>query len=109
MTHSPWAPTPRALILAALGSARGPLARRLARALLGASSALALLVSSLATPVGPAAAQGGAAASGDPRFFDQTQFRVDRDAFWDFFQKRGGVRTFGFPASRSFLFMGCTT
>ena len=44
----------------------------------------------------------------DPRFFTQTGFRVDRDAFWDYFQRRGGVRTFGYPASRDFLFMGCT-
>jgi len=44
---------------------------------------------------------------GDPRFFDATQFRIDRDAFWDFFQKRGGLRTFGYPVSREFLFSGC--
>src|SRR5579859_4018885 len=44
----------------------------------------------------------------DPRFFDATNFRVDRDAFWDFFQKRGGLRTFGYPVSREFLFAGCT-
>ena len=31
----------------------------------------------------------------DPRFFSQTGFRVDTDAFWSFFQARGGVRTFG--------------
>ena len=47
-------------------------------------------------------------AAADPRFFDATQFRVDRDAFWDFFQKRGGLRTFGYPVSREFLFYGCT-
>jgi polysaccharide biosynthesis protein PslG len=47
--------------------------------------------------------------TGDPRFFSETNFRVDRDAFWDFFQKRGGVRTFGFPVSRDFLFFGCQT
>ncbi|MGI9145190.1 MAG: hypothetical protein ACR2IK_01350 [Chloroflexota bacterium] len=47
--------------------------------------------------------------TGDPRFFDATQFRVDRDGFWDFFQKRGGVRTFGYPVSREFLLYGCTT
>lgn len=47
--------------------------------------------------------------STDPRFFIQTQFRIDRDPFWDFFQKRGGVRTFGFPVSRAFTFGGCDT
>ena len=47
--------------------------------------------------------------SGDPRLFSQTGFRVDRDNFWTYFQQRGGVRTFGYPASRDFPFMGCTT
>ena len=47
--------------------------------------------------------------AGDPRFFEATSFRVERDAFWDFFQKRGGVRTFGYPVSREFLFFGCAT
>jgi hypothetical protein len=51
----------------------------------------------------------GQAASGDPRYFAETRFRIDRDAFWDFFQKRGGVRTFGFPVSRAFTFYGCQT
>ena len=45
----------------------------------------------------------------DPRFFSETQFRIDRDSFWDFFQKRGGVLTFGFPVSRNFTFFGCQT
>ncbi|HLZ30193.1 MAG TPA: hypothetical protein VKV73_22955, partial [Chloroflexota bacterium] len=59
-----------------------------------------------AAPTSPAVA--GAGAAGDPRFFDATNFRVDRDAFWDFFLKRGGLRTFGYPVSREFLFYGCT-
>jgi hypothetical protein len=42
----------------------------------------------------------------DPRFFSQTGFRVDTDAFWDFFQHRGGVRTFGYPVSRQFKLDG---
>jgi polysaccharide biosynthesis protein PslG len=50
-----------------------------------------------------------AASAGDQRYFDQTRFRVDRDAFWDFFQKRGNLRTFGFPVSREFRFLGCAT
>jgi hypothetical protein len=45
----------------------------------------------------------------DPRFFPDTGFRIDRDSFWDFFQKRGGLRTFGFPVSRDFMFFGCDT
>jgi hypothetical protein len=50
-----------------------------------------------------------ASASGDPRFFSATSYRVDNDAFWDFFNKRGGLRTFGYPVSRDFLFLGCTS
>jgi polysaccharide biosynthesis protein PslG len=42
----------------------------------------------------------------DERFFSQTGFRIDNDAFWDFFQHRGNVRTFGYPVSRTFLLDG---
>ncbi|MDQ6669308.1 MAG: hypothetical protein M3069_00825 [Chloroflexota bacterium] len=61
-----------------------------------------------AAPVPSAAPAQTATSAGDPRFFEATQFRVDRDAFWDFFQKRGGLRTFGYPVSREFLFYGCS-
>jgi polysaccharide biosynthesis protein PslG len=63
-----------------------------------------------ATSPAPAATPASAAAlAADPRYFDQTHFRVDRDAFWDFFQKRGNLRTFGFPVTRDFVFLGCAT
>src|SRR5260370_40767349 len=42
----------------------------------------------------------------DPRFFLQTGFRIDTDAFWNFFQQRGSVRTFGYPVSRTFMLDG---
>jgi hypothetical protein len=42
----------------------------------------------------------------DERYFHQTGFRVSDDAFWDYFQKRGGVRTFGYPVSRKFRLLG---
>jgi polysaccharide biosynthesis protein PslG len=48
------------------------------------------------------------AAQDDPRLFSQTGFRIDDDAFWNFFQQRGGVRTFGLPVSRSFTLDGFT-
>jgi len=35
--------------------------------------------------------------SSDPRFLPQTNFRIDSDSFWNFFQQRGNVRTFGYP------------
>ncbi|MCL4531851.1 MAG: N-acetylmuramoyl-L-alanine amidase, partial [Actinobacteria bacterium] len=45
----------------------------------------------------------------DPRLFPQTGFRIDNDTFWDYFNKRGGIRTFGYPVSHTFTFMGFTT
>src|SRR5690349_3328346 len=61
----------------------------------------ALLASLIAS--GPQAAT---AQPTDPRFFAQTGYRIDNDAFWDFFQGRGGVPTFGYPVSRQFLLVG---
>jgi hypothetical protein len=45
----------------------------------------------------------------DGRYFAETRFRIDNDAIWGYFQARGGVEIFGFPVSRSFTFLGCTT
>ncbi len=42
----------------------------------------------------------------DERYFEQTNFRVDDDHIWDFFTHRGGVTTFGYPTSRTFVFEG---
>jgi len=42
----------------------------------------------------------------DGRYFSQTGFRVDNDAFWNYFNRRGGVATFGYPTSRVFTFEG---
>jgi hypothetical protein len=44
----------------------------------------------------------------DGRMFVQTGFRIDRDAFWDYFSGRGGLATFGYPVSRDFTFQSCT-
>jgi photosystem II stability/assembly factor-like uncharacterized protein len=57
-----------------------------------------------ATPVGTATA-----APRDNRYFSQTGFRVDNDAFWDYFNRRGGARMFGLPTSRTFSFLGFTS
>src|SRR5205814_2821959 len=46
------------------------------------------------------------AQTSDPRFFSQTGYRIDNDAFWNFFQARGSVRTFGYPVSRTFKLDG---
>jgi polysaccharide biosynthesis protein PslG len=54
----------------------------------------------------PAAAAQTSGQSTDPRFFSQTGYRIDNDAFWNFFQQRGNVRTFGYPTSRTFMLDG---
>ncbi|MGH2370281.1 MAG: hypothetical protein ACRDI2_19070, partial [Chloroflexota bacterium] len=41
--------------------------------------------------------------------YPQTGFRVEGDAFWDYFVARGAVETFGFPVSRTITFLGCDT
>jgi hypothetical protein len=42
----------------------------------------------------------------DNRYFAQTGFRIDNDVVWDYFNRRGGIATFGYPVSRTFLFRG---
>ena len=42
----------------------------------------------------------------DGRYFPQTGYRIDNDVIWNYFQRRGGVPTFGYPTSRTFLFQG---
>jgi N-acetylmuramoyl-L-alanine amidase len=42
----------------------------------------------------------------DGRYFGQTGYRVGEDAFWNYFQVRGGVRSFGYPVSNVFLLYG---
>ncbi len=54
----------------------------------------------------PAQPQTQAASTKDPLYFDQTGFRVANDRFWDYFNKRGGLRTFGYPISKEFLLFG---
>ena len=79
---------------------------------LTALASACVLLAGLIT-AGPATAQTSgqstAQSSGqpsDPRFFAQTGYRIDNDAFWDFFQQRGNVRTFGYPVSRTFTLDG---
>jgi N-acetylmuramoyl-L-alanine amidase len=57
-----------------------------------------------ATPQAPAGPT--PAPTNDARYFSQTRYRVGEDAFWEYFQKRGGVRTFGYPVSNTFTFSG---
>ncbi len=118
----PWLPSPlgRGGIVRALLRAPRSLLRRLstwvptasARAIrwpacLAAAFVVGLALGSASFP--PTSRAEAQAQAADPRFFAETGFRVDRDSFWDYFQKRGGLRTFGYPVSRDFLFRGCTT
>ncbi len=67
-----------------------------------------------ATPVPPAqraaspspTPQPASKPASDPRLFPQTGFRIDNDKFWEYFNRRGGVRTFGYPISKQFLLLG---
>jgi hypothetical protein len=61
------------------------------------------------TPVPTASpvAQTAPALTHDQRYFAQTGFRIDDDQIYSFFQTYGGIDTFGYPASRTFTFLGC--
>jgi polysaccharide biosynthesis protein PslG len=67
---------------------------------------LALGAALLVATMAPAAPMATAQQQSDPRFFAQTNYRIDNDAFWNFFNGRGGVRTFGYPSSRQFKLDG---
>lgn len=55
------------------------------------------------TPVAPPAPP---SENPDPLFFEETGFGVANDYFWDYFNRRGGLRTFGYPISKEFLLFG---
>ncbi|MFN8522520.1 MAG: N-acetylmuramoyl-L-alanine amidase [Chloroflexota bacterium] len=42
----------------------------------------------------------------DARLFQQTGYRVSDEKFWDYFKRRGAVRTFGYPVSNVFTLFG---
>ena len=65
--------------------------------------------SATATPTATPLAQVAPPVVHDARFFAETRFRIDNDAIWGYFNARGGVDVFGFPVSRTFTFLGCTS
>lgn len=67
--------------------------------------ALVLVIGTLLA-VAPRANAAVPAASGDVRFFPETGYRIDNDAFYDYFQHRGGLRNFGYPTSEVFTLQG---
>jgi hypothetical protein len=58
----------------------------------------------VAQPTSPAVPNLGPAPPG--RFFPESGYAVRDDAFWNFFNSYGGLRTFGYPISRQFQFLG---
>ena len=74
-----------------------------ARSLFVLFAAAMLIVSAVVPPAAGAPAQ-----QEDPRYFAETGYRVSNDQFWDYFQKRGGLRTFGYPVSRDVTLQGFT-
>ncbi|MCL4543541.1 MAG: hypothetical protein M1118_02910 [Chloroflexi bacterium] len=44
-----------------------------------------------------------------PQYFFQTGFQVGTPQFWNYFLRRGGVTTFGYPISRTFQLLGYPT
>ncbi len=42
----------------------------------------------------------------DERYFAETGYQINNDTIWDYFQARGGINTFGYPVSNTFLFRG---
>ena len=68
-------------------------------------AALLLSFSLLLTTLPPALPR-AAAQQSEPPFFPETGFRIATPAFADYFTKRGGLRTFGYPVSNAFLFLG---
>ncbi len=72
---------------------------------LAAALAVALLVGSALGRWSPATAQ-PATPDADPRVFTATGYAIWNDVFWEYFQRRGGVRTFGYPVSNEFQLLG---
>ncbi|MGE3267500.1 MAG: hypothetical protein AB7P40_02055 [Chloroflexota bacterium] len=78
----------------------------------GSVRLLSLLLLTLVVATGsalPPASAVTVSAQQDARYFADTGFRIDDDKIWDYFNKRGGKRTFGLPTSRTFPFMGAPT
>ena len=69
---------------------------------------LIALIVGLSILLGGIGSANAGAASGpeDGRLFLESGYRISNDAFWDYFQRRGSVATFGFPISRQFTLHG---
>jgi hypothetical protein len=66
----------------------------------------ALLAILLILAVGRAGGGTTASAEDDPRYFQESGYRIDDDQIWPFYRDRGGPRAFGLPISRTFTLLG---
>ncbi|MHB1131406.1 MAG: PQQ-dependent sugar dehydrogenase [Chloroflexota bacterium] len=71
-----------------------------------AATAMMLALSCLLVVTATPAAYAAPSAQQASRFFQETGFAVDNEAFFAHFQSRGGVSTFGYPVSREFRLQG---
>src|SRR5689334_16273215 len=67
------------------------------------SISIVVLLTVLALQLVPPAGEVSAA---DPRLFTATGYRISNDAFYNYYEKRGGLKTFGYPVSREFSLLG---
>ena len=74
--------------------------------LLSVFALLTLLVPHIALAAPGPSTTFAPAEQAEQTFFSETSFRLGSAKFADYFQKRGGLRTFGYPVSRAFLFLG---
>jgi N-acetylmuramoyl-L-alanine amidase/LysM repeat protein len=59
-----------------------------------------------ATPAPAPQPQAPSTEVGDPLYFPETGFRIANEHFWNYFNRRGGLRTFGYPISKEFMLFG---
>lgn len=64
---------------------------------------MAMVVMMAAALIAPQTRAQGLAES---RFFPETGFSVSDDGIWEYMQVRGGIESFGFPISETFVFRG---
>ncbi len=91
--------------LQAGGSRLWRAAGRFRRWSLGGALCISLFLGAVLGQASLATAQ-QAGPSADPGFFPATGYRISSPAILDYFQHRGGVRTFGYPVSNEFPLLG---
>jgi hypothetical protein len=84
-------------------------ARRRASWQVGAAVAISLLVGSLlieSSVETTAQSTAPGAPTNDPSYFPATGYRISQPALLSYFQRRGGVRSLGYPISNDFMLLG---